>query len=337
MNHIFYFTICSLLLHFFATQTCYSQEWVEIENLPAKVHLKMPSEIKQNKETVFVQNRPTIMTIYESVDVISDNQHYFTWLKIEGEISKKRKKKILQEALVLSSVRHVAKAFNQEKVFLGDQQEGIQAELLTSSNEYIKLKCFIVDQYLLTIYVVAANGQNQSLIDEYLNGLFIRETSNELIANKTKVAESRHMEWEEVVFDKFKLSFPIAPFEQKQIIINGENQEAFVYHYANDQYNNIVYLIGVLESMNDWKIDQACSKAIYTLEEQLSAKVMDRKDIEFLRFPAREFILQKRKNYYRVRYYFIENKLYQLVVQSNFHNINSFQIEQFYDSFTLID
>ncbi len=323
------------MLLFFVVDISHSQDWKKVDDLSAGVRIEMPANVYQKKETVFVQNRPTVMTIYVAEEDFSGTKYFFTSLKVEGEISKKRKKKILHESLVLASVRHIAKTFNKSKISMSDQYIGVQAELLTSDNQYIKLRSYMIEQYLVTVYVVSKNNENQTAIDDYLNGLSLSHSSNELVGDAVNSIHKDEYDWAVFDFDDFELSFPITPFEQRQLVVNGDRQEEYVYHFANDQYNDIVYLVNVLESTIDWDIDVAGSKAIYSLEELYDAKVIEHKEVDFLRFPAKEYILKNHNRFYRVRYYFIGNKLYQLIVQSNYPTVNSFRIEKYFDSFTL--
>lgn len=218
-----------------------------------------------------------------------------------------------------------------------------------SDRKTITSRIYYIDDYLVMLTAVAPEKDKYNNIVQYfLNSFIYKKSANSNVANNSKnknksnnnkqTKDKKIPEWILHNDSAFLAKFPSEP-SIKKYIVETPNQEKYCvnnyyFQYASD---NSAYLISERKYEYALSIttDSLFNLAIQTISKEQKSKILSEQYLYAYQFPTKEYIFSSRKAYYRLRYCFANNTLYQILYSGNKKQVFDLKHENFFNSFVV--
>ncbi|MEZ4879850.1 MAG: hypothetical protein R2801_06780, partial [Chitinophagales bacterium] len=104
-------------------------------------------------------------------------------------------------------------------------------------------------------------------------------------------------------------------------------------YYFQDESNNVSYLISQRNYEQQQNADSLIQIAFQALSNYINPKIEEEKESWLIRANNREYVFKYNKIYYRVRYIYSNDSLYQLLVVGNKKSVNQIKNANFFEQF----
>ncbi len=264
------------------------------------------------------------------------------------QVSAKEYKKALQE-----EINRLAVQFGgYPTTYKEKDKNGLSYEyvlIYLSDRKTIFSRIYFIDDYLVMLTGIAPEKDKyNNIVQFFLNSMIYKKTNSTVVNQKSKNAKSKNKsskskskktpEWYQYNDSSFIAKFPAEPNIKKYYIQNNSIESYLVNNYYF-QYSedNSAYLIS--ERKYDFALgissDSLFNLAIQTLTKEQKSKILSEQYLYAYQFPTKEYIFSSRKVYYRLRYYFANNTLYQILYSGSKQQVYDLKNEQFFSNFTI--
>lgn len=209
--------------------------------------------------------------------------------------------------------------------------------IFTSDQKSIVSRIYYLDEHLIILTASYKDKNYQPTADYFLNSLAYntKQTTENKEKNKPNQL-ANNKPWFGFKTTKFEAKFPVEP-NQKTVVVNRENGTSYTVSnfYHQDEKQQLSYLIS--ERNYDYKLDFDADSlfklAFNTILAKNTGKIQTDLKLTSYKFPTKEYVFVSRKAYYRLRYIFANNTLYQVMLVGNKKQVFDLKNETFFSSF----
>lgn len=218
--------------------------------------------------------------------------------------------------------------------------------IYTSDRKAIVSRIYFLDEYLVMLTAVSPEKDKYTqLLNYFLQSFVYKKSTNTVVSNKSKPKSSKTKSnqkkkelWIDFIDSSFLTKFPSTP-NIKKYYINTNSNNAYVvtnYYFQNPE-DNSAYLVSERNYNYNIEIssDSLFKLAAQTLIKEQKGKILSEQYFYAYQFPVKEYIFSSRKTYYRLRYVFAKNTLYQVLYAGNKKQVFDLQHDKFFDEFVV--
>ncbi len=134
----------------------------------------------------------------------------------------------------------------------------------------------------------------------------------------------------------FAIAFPSKPMRNDFLIKNDMDSYQVVNFFTEKKNKTEQYLVSYrMYSGAILSTEVFFNNAAKVFAQSSKTQVSESRDLDFYKFPAKEFIFKSKKSKYEVRYFAKDNTFIQLVIKAKIKGENKVAAVRFFDSFTL--
>lgn len=145
--------------------------------------------------------------------------------------------------------------------------------------------------------------------------------------------------WDTLSFDKFYLTFPKYPIGQHKLLQKGNLNQRYYEWYMSDEQNQSTYIFALipLENLSDKDVSELISSGIEYSLRVTDGKLVQQRSLDYFANPVEEALFKTGYQYFRTRYFYDENYIYQLLVSGPKVNIYQKDANRFMDGLRWIE
>lgn len=134
----------------------------------------------------------------------------------------------------------------------------------------------------------------------------------------------------------FAISFHIKPLRNDFYVKNDIESYQVVNYYTDKSNKQEQYLVSYRKYLKDIESTEVFfNNAAKVFAQSSKTEIIESRNLDFYKFPAKEFMFKSKKNKFSVRYFAKGNTFIQLVIKSKIKGENKVESVRFFDSFTL--
>ena len=324
----------------FAQNTSSINDTTKWINTPLKfvfATIKFPQQTNLEKKDIYTTNGLQTLYFFKSELTAID----LTLSVSMRQVSTKEQKKATQEEINRMAVQFGG----YPNVYKEKDKNGRNYDYIlihTLEGKVISSRIFYIDGYLVILSTVANQAnKNQTVVDTFFDSFtpFSSINSNEHnVVDKNKQPNSE-IPW--IVFkqDNFTSKFPIEPNSKTYVVQQVDSTYYLVKNfYLQKGDKSLSYLVSERNYPYQLGItaDSLFKTAFDALKLEGKGKLKSETNLFGYKFPAKEYVFTSRKAYYRLRYFFANNALYQVMIAGNKKQVTDLKNEQFFQSFQIL-
>ncbi|MCO5230946.1 MAG: hypothetical protein M9958_07285 [Chitinophagales bacterium] len=209
-------------------------------------------------------------------------------------------------------------------------------EIKTLKGALYKAKIFAEGDWILVVSTL--NNSNQSDIAQQAK-YFIDNVRFSPLPGEIKLEVNKsssiilNEKWDTLNVEKFSICFPKYPIAQHKTLDNNGRYQKYYEWYMGDGNSKATYLLSVipLENFstkdNQKLLEQNIALSLSTTQGEL----LQRRSLNYFKYPLEEIIFKTNIQYFRVRYFYDAQNLYEILVSGNKENIYSPEANRFLD------
>lgn len=299
--------------------------------------IKFPQQAALEKKDIYTSNG--LQTLYFIKNEI--NSANLTLSASMRQVSVKEVKKATQEEINRIAVQQGG----YPNVYKEKDKYNIPYDYVlvhTLEGKIISNRIYYLDGYLVILSAITSqSNKNQPLVDFFFNSL---ETSIVSVTEKPNSSKNKNKQqtmfsdWVHFEKDMFVVKFPIDPNSKTYIVYQADSTNYSVKnYYYQKQDNSLSFLVSERNYAYQLEIsaDSLFKLALSTLTAEGNGKLLAETNLFGYKFPAKEYVFTSRKAYYRIRYFFANNSLYQVMIAGTKKQVTDLQNEQFFDAFQI--
>lgn len=212
-----------------------------------------------------------------------------------------------------------------------------------SDKKIVESRIYFIDDYLVMLTTVSPDKDKFGAVVQYFFNSFVytRYNNNNITANTKPTQNKKNSKepiWQAYNDSTFFIKFPAEPTIKKYFVETNEQEKYIVNnYYLQFSENNSAYLISERKYnyVLDISADSLFNLAIKTLSENQKSKLISEQYFYAYKFPIKEYIFSSRKVFYRLRYCFAYNTLYQILYSGSKKQVLDLKNETFFSSFVI--
>ncbi|MCB9034408.1 MAG: hypothetical protein H6553_11255 [Chitinophagales bacterium] len=297
--------------------------------------IKFPYKTTMDKKSIYTEKGLQTQYLFKAEHKALDLQFE---VSLRPLISIKEAKTAIKEEIQRITVENGAYPIT-DKAIDNKGRAYTSVSIVTPDKKTSNYRIYILDDYLTTVTGSYFGKNNYTAIFNYFfNSLEYNPT--EIITNnnskdkKTKSKNKNITNWQSFAYDGFECQFPNEPKLKKDVIASNDTVKYIVNnYYFQDESNNVSYLISQRNYEQQQNADSLIQIAFQALSNYINPKIEEEKESWLIRANNREYVFKYNKIYYRVRYIYSNDSLYQLLVVGNKKSVNQIKNANFFEQF----
>lgn len=315
--------------------------WVSQE-LPfwgVKVLFPETPELKSNE--IYTEKGLVPQKIYYWSDYRDELLLEASFYKLSEVLNAKNEKKLIENVANRIAVIHGGYPILSSGVMNAHQIKEFTLEIKTLKGASYKAKIFAESNQVLIVSSLVSkdDAELKSQAQYFLNSVSFTPLPGEIKVEPTKNAPVAIANWEKILVENFQIDFPRMPIQQHKILKSGEQQQKYYEWYMVDGATQRTYLFSLmpLENFAQKKVEDVIQLGIQNSLLVTSGDVIQRRSLDYFKYPLEEIVFKTELQYFRVRYFCDGKYLYQLLVSGEKESIYLPDANRFLDGLKWLD
>jgi len=316
--------------------------WIKTPLKFVTATIDFPQQAPLGKKDIYTANG--LQTLYYIKNEISTID--LTLTASMRQINAKEVKKAMQEEINRIAVQYGG----YPNVFKEKDKNNISYEYVlvhTLDEKIISNRIYYVEGYLVILSVVFPQGnKNNKLLADYFFNSFnpsVATSVGQLPISKTKNKHKQQQvsvsdNWVDFEAEMFSAKFPVEPNSKTYVVFQADSTNYTIKnYYFQNQSNSLSFLVSERNYTYQLGIsaDSLFKMAFNILRTEGNAKLQSETNFFGYKFPAKEYVFTSRNTYYRLRYFFANNSLYQVMIAGNKKQVTDLRNERFFNAFQI--